>query len=1465
MTKPLNETAPLYRDGTSRFTRAPAALNPDSVGIDERGFAEMLAFARALAAKIIYYDENNLPAGDWAGFLGGIDAGDGALSLADVAAFVRDPEAFVGERYAALRRPHVMLFLAFLQLGQTARDALNGLTRRHLDFCFRDVLRMSAKPAVPDSAFILFEPATGVDFVEVPQGTRLAAGRDVSGRDRIYRTVRTLMVSRARVAKISSVFAEKQIIGIAEARTGFTGTKEERFLNMLRLPLGDPEPGDPLPPYAGGTIIDFPRLVALANLVAFSRGAIFLELFELRKLVTLKRRRDAADDEWKQINAILQTAGRNKRGDPNWTFAPAKPRDFNANLAFVLEGMPSFAGLPEVDTVDDLYTQRYRDDVKAAISSKLFLSENEFVQMMDLKRGIDADWTVINGLLEQAGRRKRGDEGYTLPAGDPADFAGNFAAAVGPVDFASVGAADLGAYHDAIVALEIYFFMTAENFAQMMAVGVKVDAATTAKEWDGVYVILAQAHKQKVYTTRRNALATVRAAAANPADGLRAMLIVVLGEGAFTPMPALLEQLSDFTASASELAKVRAIADDVVANRPVDAARWAETDDILERAQRQRERLPEPVARKIEWINLYAQANATTALVGPQAAGADDLPRWKPFGRAALAPKPEAPPPEIIGLAVASPLLALSAGSRQITLTLGILKSGIKEPLIEPGEPAPFSVRVSTAKGWIEPQSVVIADADYGALEDIEPIPAPTPLLGLKFTLTFAADADAIAPPPAEDAFADCPWPVVKIMLRQIWDETKLRFETRYARFRAMRVARVHLRAAVGGYVDPQFNAGAPGLSPLLLENDGGVLDGKKPFEPFGGAPAVGSLLAVGHSDLLNKRLKSLRFRLNWMGGPSNLATRYAAYGSGSAFAVSVSLVDGGVRFSEIKAGAPLFEGSDATKPHAIEISPVSDTLHPYTRPGREPPSVQVRAAPRYLQWELSPIDFQHAVYPSLATQKSLELAAAVANLAAGKTNTAIDANAYTVGVPYTPKLKSLSIDFVAGHEVMMDRYRRGPETDQIYHIHPFGYAEAQPTAPGQGYSLLPSYDNEGELYIAIAGAKPPQTLSLLFQLVEGSADPDAGEGQLTWSYLDAEGWRSLADGEITLDQTRGLINSGIIEFKLTEAAPDARLPAGLLWLRASMAEDTAGVCDAIAIHPQAAAVQFADNGNSPEHYRSPLAAGTIKALADPMPTVARIRQPYTSFGGKMAEDDGDFYTRVAERLRHKQRAVSVWDYERLVLERFPEIYKVKCLPASLADDPEGAGRVRVIVIPDIRNKHPSDPFEPKASADLLADVRDFLAPLVPATASLAVGNAAYVQVRIRVGVRFRIAGNEGFDKQRLNDELNRYLSPWAYDDGADIIIGRRIYANSIVTFIDERPYVDFVAGIKLFSSEDGVTFTLAASGEAEGDYVSSDRADAVLVAARQHEIDIIAEDIFKQEEFKGINYMKIELDFIVG
>jgi hypothetical protein len=747
--------------------------------------------------------------------------------------------------------------------------------------------------------------------------------------------------------------------------------------------------------------------------------------------------------------------------------------------------------------------------------------------------------------------------------------------------------------------------------------------------------------------------------------------------------------------------------------------------------------------------------------------------------------------------------------------------------------------------------------------------PGGKPLQALQCALTVEATVEALAALPREEGQIDSPWPVLRLMLRQIWqppdnlEDATGRYITNYQIYKDLVLVSTHLQVQVVG------------LTTLQMQNDETVLPAHKPFEPFGTSPTVGSRFSFGHPEVVRNKLDSLTFTIEWMGVPQNIAAHYTNYAGfakppdNSIFTVRVSLVDKR-RDMHIIDKAPLFQSPDATKTQTISLS--LSTANDYERRPEMGIGDDPQTWDRYLQWEINAPDFQHGAYPIVAAQKSLELAAAIVNKQANtssddtQADTSIKAEAYQVNPPYTPKIKRLSLAYAASVDIRLEAYRPGVQPDRLFHMHPFGYHEMQPDTRTQQYRFFPQYDNEGELYIGLQDVRPPQNLTLLFLLAEGSADPDLTPVPVQWHYLSGNRWLNLDEGNVLQDTTRGLINTGIIEFALAPAQPSTLLPEHLYWLRATIPQHSTSVCDTVAIHTQAVSATFVDQTNAPEHLSRPLPAGSITNLAEPLPEITGIRQPYTSYGGKVAEQDSHLYTRVSERLRHKHRALTIWDYEHMILERFPEVYKAKCLPADPTAHPDDPGRVEIVVIPDIRNELPFNPFEPKAPADLLADIAAYLADYSPAWATVHVKNAQYVPVKVRFAVRFHPGYNEGFYQQYMNDELNRFLSPWAYEEGAEIEIGGRIYANVIINFLEERSYVDYVANITLFSSEDhGKTFRPVLPSADEGYWVQTDRPDGILVAAQQHEIDLIAGAGYEEQVFTGINYMKIDLDFIVG
>jgi hypothetical protein len=1458
------------RDGTSQAARVLPELDPDYAQIDGRTTRDLLAFARAYAGELRYFpqDDPDTAQGDWSGFVG---------SEADVdaaAEYAKAPEDFPAQSAAPYARPHFALFLAFLELLGSVRAQLNTLTRRHLEFFYRDVLKMVRKPAVPDAVHVLADLENGTDELLLAAGTALQAGKDSLGRDLVYRTANDLVANQAEVARISSVHAEIDITGLKEASRQYLvgGTRDNAFMSMLQLALGQPNPGDPLPVdlkaspplYPGvppanqpNPQVTFDVLTQAQNLIGMLATTLGMPLFDdFRSLMRLKSLRQSGDaGDWAQINSLLEKAG--KKRDPNFKLNTQDPTNFQQNLLAALNISQAdfahlFDGLPEVKSMEDAYAAyAKRPDVQAFIQAKLYMSLDDFRTMMQIKTLMDNQWEQINQLLERAGKQAQANPAFVLPGAARAahDFDAKLAAALPGFRFSG----GLDAYYQAFLSIERYFYTSAENFQYLMSVANRKDDSSVDEwGWDKLYDIVGAAHDEMIYARRRDVLAAIAQPGIQAKDYAKAlddMLAFALGES--LKIDDAMQRLDALGTSADDQDYLRAIRAKTEA-----APDWDYVYTLLEVAQRNRENFKPPAPEKVEWRNLYAAPDATKVLAPSAQPDAQALPRWETFGRV----EPHSAPSASFGWAMGSPLLALGEGRRRIDLTLGF--SGLPgdfdvdamRTLFAPAAGkssasfSPFKFQLSTAQGWLEPDAPQITwnDPSMGGYPAVPGVDTST-LHALTFSITLSETQAALTPLSCDVHGIDTPFPVLGLLLKPVWDQDDASYVTYYQALRGLWLMRARLAVSVTG------------LSGLHIRNDQGTLDPKKPFEPFGTSPAVGSRFYLGHPELVGKKLDSVGFNITWMGVPANLATQYQNYAGNlgnASFKARVSLFDKGV-LRDFSPPLGLFNAADATKLAAATLAPPADQGNPADAVAD---ADDVAQWSRYLLWELTPTDFQHSVYPNVALQQSLALAGAMANKAAGAT---VNTAGYQVNPPYTPKIKSLTADYAASAEVALDAGAAGTVPARAYHVHPFGYAELKADGARSGAAFLPRYDLEGELYIGLSNVGAPQRVSLLFQMAEGSANPDLPPQAVQWSYLSGNAWLTLQDGSLISDGTRGLINSGIVELALKPAQPNTLLPGDLYWIRAAIARYSDSVCDMVALHPNAVLAVFSDQGNAPDHLSTPLPAERITGPVTPVPGLTRVLQPYSSFGGKMAEQDSSFYVRVSERLRHKQRALTAWDYERLVLEKFPDLYKVKCLRADPLAHPHDPGLIELVVIPDIRNRLPFDPFEPKAPADLISDVETFLRDKIPPCASVNVKNAHYVPVKVRCGVRFMPGVDEGFCRRRLNAELNRFLSPWAYEEGADLVIGGSVYANSLINFIDRRDYVDYVAEFKLFTADDGKTFRPV--DETDDYHATAKRPDDVLVAAREHEFDVISDADYRVEEFAGIDYMRIELDFIVA
>src|SRR5690606_4093918 len=128
------------------------------------------------------------------------------------------------------------------------------------------------------------------------------------------------------------------------------------------------------------------------------------------------------------------------------------------------------------------------------------------------------------------------------------------------------------------------------------------------------------------------------------------------------------------------------------------------------------------------------------------------------------------------------------------------------------------------------------------------------------------------------------------------------------------------------------------------------------------------------------------------------------------------------------------------------------------------------------------------------------------------------------------------------------------------------------------------------------------------------------------------------------LDQTRAGLRAGLVELILPEDAGGAQtlFEGPGIWIRAAVIEAPEALCKLQGLHVQALEVEEQTQGVALSESVDLLPASTITRARTPQPSLRKVTQPYPGFGGRGSETAPAFQQRVSERLRHKDRAITV-------------------------------------------------------------------------------------------------------------------------------------------------------------------------------------------------------------------------------
>lgn len=838
-----------------------------------------------------------------------------------------------------------------------------------------------------------------------------------------------------------------------------------------------------------------------------------------------------------------------------------------------------------------------------------------------------------------------------------------------------------------------------------------------------------------------------------------------------------------------------------------------------------------------------------------------------------------------LGFAVAAPILGLAEGERRITLRAH-LRMSTADPLNTQGLTEAVTVTLSGAEGWLTPDHVeatLMTDGGSGL-----------PALDLVIDIGSASPAIVTFDPALHGPGMISDRPVLRCLVRGASGAFDL--------FDRFNVERIDLTVNVSGLRD------------VVVQNDESPLDANKPMPLFGSQPRIGSVFYVGSAEVFSKKLDSLTFNLEWKSPPDDLFEHYRGYFDtvtnalsdtfANNFRVTVDLLHDRV-FRRLLVNQTLFE------PVTTDISAMTANAgaFDFALQGldyREQPDLQV---PETFT-ALSRAGFARLVLSEPTRNDFAAFASVVPFEALGHpvfarryANQAIALATWTSGPkpllpsePYTPVLSSLTLDYHATATLV-------PNDDQpaaYFVVGPHGAIRAPRVAQAR---LVPRLGARAELLLGIRNLQPPGALTLYFEIDAGTATSAnaLATGDTKWSYLAAgDEWRPLSAGSLLIDSTLGFQSAGIIAIQVPAEATLAHqsLPSELVWLRAAIDKPPESAARTLSIRTQAALARF-EPGAAPladfaTHLRQGLPAATIKALVQRNAAIRSITQPRASFEGRGPDSDEDYIRRASERLRHRHRPVTPWDIERLALERFPEVFKAKCLPHTDAGGIARAGHAALAVVPNLRRGGAANPLEPRAAEELLARIAEYFEGLGTPFLDLHVIRPVFERIRVEAKVVFTRGRDPGYYSGVLNEDLRRFLSPWAYLDGEDIQFGARIYRSEILAFIEGREYVDHLVGLRIYHTYSGIKSEGIGAMSIDDDFIiharpkpglgemrigddfivgraveaaGTTQAHAILVSHPQHLITAVApgEEVCSGVTTLGIGYMTIDLDFEVG
>lgn len=539
--------------------------------------------------------------------------------------------------------------------------------------------------------------------------------------------------------------------------------------------------------------------------------------------------------------------------------------------------------------------------------------------------------------------------------------------------------------------------------------------------------------------------------------------------------------------------------------------------------------------------------------------------------------------------------------------------------------------------------------------------------------------------------------------------------------------------------------------------NELGDMDMSKPFHPFGMQAECGSWFRFSNDEMNRKNLTALEISGVWNRLPKSANGFKDIYGKWYGENSKIKIENNSFKIkcerlvrgkwetcTVVNTDSNLFALSDKTVADAASIKlNVPSSCNSSNRDSQ--PFCITLANPDigFGSEEYRTVFAQHMVYNSgLAKDKQLPLPIA----------------------PLIPVWADMELAYQANAKVDLDNQASLHGSTRLFRVTDLSEYEPQPITDKGVQPFILETDSEPILYLGILNALHKQVVRLYFDLVFKKQNlfveeqiTDDTLPVLEWYYRNNGRWVLLESKYILMDETRGFTQKGGIEIELPGGIDQSSLDSRqLAWLKVHVFGDASQCLSIRRIYPDYVSV-VAMNGEG-----SPLPAMTIKQPVEENTEIKNCIQPLSGYGGRRKESRMRSAVRQTTRIATRNRALTPADYEQLILEHFPEIGKVCCLPVG--NKPEYGGSTD----PDIHlvvfaytedNKYPVTPTWK------LEQIKKYISNFISPYAHINITNPIYQTIPITCVASVRKDVSEkGEVMRRIIGNIRKYYSPWIQD-----------------------------------------------------------------------------------------------------